>query len=242
VKQERLGTLGPLILAAMCLSFAAGSAPAQAKSSSGKLAGVVHDTVGTPQMGATVEVLPEAGGKTIPLGLLTNTLGVFQGERLAPGFYTVRVTLAGFLPTIQQHVRISAHLTTVVRIEMESMFASLDQLRRQPASVSVESDDWKWVLRSASATRPVLQWMDDGTDTTNLAFDVRAMQPRAKLEFTDGARVLALRRISPLRRPLRLPTIRNWAVPAGCCLPGRPIMRAKLPAVGSPQCGCPQAP
>jgi hypothetical protein len=188
VKQERLGILGPLILAAMCLSFAAGSAPAQAKSSSGKLAGVVHDTVGTPQMGATVEVLPEAGGKTIPLGLLTNTLGVFQGERLAPGFYTVRVTLAGFLPTIQQHVRISAHLTTVVRIEMESMFASLDQLRRQPASVSVESDDWKWVLRSASATRPVLQWMDDGTDTTNLAFDVRAMQPRAKLEFTDGAR------------------------------------------------------
>ena len=188
MKQERISILGALILAAVCLSLAAGGAAAQARSALGKLAGVVHDTVGTPQMGATVEVVPEAGGKTIPLGLLTDTLGVFQGERLAPGLYTVRVTLAGFLPTIQQHIRISAHLTTVVRIEMESMLASLDQLRRQPASVSVESDDWKWVLRSAGATRPVLQWMDDGAVGTNVAFDVRALEPRARLEFTDGAR------------------------------------------------------
>ncbi len=189
MKQERLRIFGALILAASCLSFAAGAAFPQVKPSSGKLAGVVHDTVGTPQMGATVEVVPEAGGKTIPVGLLTNTMGVFRGDHLAPGLYTVRVTLAGFLPTIQQHVRISAHLTTVVRIELESMFASLDQLRRQPSSVSVENDDWKWVLRSASATRPVLQWVDDGTTTaTNVAFDVKGAHPRARLEFTDGAR------------------------------------------------------
>jgi len=82
----------------------------------------------------------------------------FSRESIAPGLYTLRVTLAGFLPTIQQHVRISAHVTTVVRVELESMFASLDQLRRQPSTASVESDDWKWVLRSASITRPVLQW------------------------------------------------------------------------------------
>src|ERR1700688_642233 len=188
VKQERLCIFGALILAT-CLSFAAGNAVAQAKPGSGKLAGVVHDTVGTPQMGATVEVVPESGGRAISVGLLTNTLGVFQGDRIAPGLYTVRVTLAGFLPTIQQHVRISAHLTTVVRIELESMFASLDQLRRQPSAVTVENDDWKWVLRSASATRPVLEWMDDGASTaTPLAFDVNGIQPRARLEFTDGAR------------------------------------------------------
>lgn len=188
MKQERLRIFGALILAASCLSFAPSAAFAQARSGSGKLAGVVHDTVGTPQMGATVEVVPEAG-KTIPVGFLTDTMGVFRGDRLAPGLYTVRVTLAGFLPTVQQHVRISAHLTTVVRIELESMFASLDQLRRQPSSVSVENDDWKWVLRSASATRPVLQWVDDGSTTaTNIGFDVKGAHPRARLEFTDGAR------------------------------------------------------
>src|ERR1700730_6307687 len=141
-------------------------------------------------MGATVEIVPEIAAKAATsLGRPTNTQGIFHDERLTPGLYTVRVTLAGFLPTIQQHVRISAHLTTVLRIELESMFASLDQLRRQPSAVTVENDDWKWVLRSASATRPVLEWMDDGAITaTNLAFDVNGIQPRARLEFTDGAR------------------------------------------------------
>jgi hypothetical protein len=123
------------------------------------------------------------------MGLLTNTEGVFRGDHLNPGLYTVRVTLAGFLPTIQQHVRISSHLTTVVRVELESMFASLDQLRHQPSATNVESDDWKWVLRSASITRPVLQWSHDGSTTaTNVSFEAKAIRPKARLEFTDGAR------------------------------------------------------
>jgi len=140
-------------------------------------------------MGATVEIVPEAAIKAVSLGLLTNMQGIFQGERIAPGLYTVRVTLAGFLPTVQQHVRISAHLTTVVRVELESMFASLDQLRRQPSTANVESDDWKWVLRSASITRPVLQWADDGSSiATNASYDAKTVRPHARLDFTDGAR------------------------------------------------------
>jgi len=39
------------------------------------------------------------------------------------------LTLAGFLPTLEKHIRINANLTTVVRIRLESMFASLEQLR-----------------------------------------------------------------------------------------------------------------
>jgi hypothetical protein len=140
-------------------------------------------------MGATVEIVPEAAIKAVSLGLLTNMQGIFQGERIAPGLYTVRVTLAGFLPTVQQHVRISAHVTTVVRVELESMFASLDQFRRQPSTANVESDDWKWVLRSASITRPILQWANDGSSTaTNTSYDAKTVRPRARLDFTDGAR------------------------------------------------------
>jgi hypothetical protein len=164
-------------------------AAAQAKLVSGKLAGVVRDTAGTPQMGASVEVISETTGTLSALDLLTNTQGVFRGERLAPGFYTVRVTLAGFLPTLEKHVRITANLTTVVRIQMESMFTSLEQLRRQPSAATVETDDWKWVLRSASAARPVLQWIDrDAADATKGSIDSRGAQPRMQLEFTDGAR------------------------------------------------------
>jgi len=188
VKRERLRIFGAMVLTAMCLPLVANTSTAQTRPASGKLTGVVRDATGTPQMGATVEVVPEIAGAAARLGFLTNTQGIFRGDRVAPGLYTVRVTLAGFLPTLQQHVRISSHLTTVVRVELESMFASLDQLRRQPAAVPVENDDWKWVLRSASVTRPVLEWTDDDDNPVAANTDVQDLRPRARLDFTDGAR------------------------------------------------------
>ena len=136
MKQTRLRILGSWVLAGMCLCVVAASpADAQVKSAAGKIAGVVNDTSGIPQLGATVELVPEVSA-TAPLDFLTNTQGVFRGDKLVPGLYTIRVTLAGFLPTLEQHVRVSSNVTTVVRIELESMFASLDQLRRMPANSS----------------------------------------------------------------------------------------------------------
>ena len=186
---------GALLLAAVgMMSLAANPAGAQTrtgvKTGPGKLAGVVLDASGTPQMGASVELLAEASANSTGRDFLTNTQGVFRGEKLSPGLYTVRVTLAGFLPTLEKHIRIVPNVTTVVRVELESMFASLDQLRRQPVSIPVEGDDWKWVLRSASATRPVLEWMGDGQIVSvDASMDRgRPRMPRARLEFTDGAR------------------------------------------------------
>ncbi len=191
MNQRRLRILGALVLAGMCLSIGVVPSRAQVKAASGKLAGVVNDTLGVPQMGATVQLISESAGALAAIDFLTNTQGVFRGEKVTPGLYTVRVTLAGFLPTLEQHVRINPHVTTVVRVQLESMFASLDQLRRAPSAASVESDDWKWVLRSASATRPVLQWVDDDDSaevTSNAALDKQVLRPRARMEFTDGAR------------------------------------------------------
>jgi hypothetical protein len=192
VKERRLRILGALVVVGACLSICVTTSQAQIKSASGKLAGVVNDTLGIPQLGATVELISESAGARSAVDFLTNTQGIFRGERVAPGLYSVRVTLAGFLPTLEQHVRINAHVTTVVRVQLESMFASLDQLRRAPSSATVESDDWKWVLRSASVTRPVLQWMDDDSDGSEVAsssnLDKQVLRPRARLEFTDGAR------------------------------------------------------
>ena len=190
MKQERLRILGALVLTVMVSSFAANPAAAQAKPVPGKLAGVVRDAAGTPQMGASVELISEAVGLAATRGFLTNTQGMFRGDKLAPGFYTVRVTLAGFLPTLEKHIRVTSNLTTVVRIELESMFASLDQLRRMPSTTTAEGDDWKWVLRSASAMRPVLEWVDQGTlsISTVSTESGRPRAPRMRMEFTDGAR------------------------------------------------------
>jgi hypothetical protein len=174
----------------MVSSFAANPAAAQAKPVPGTLAGAVRDTAGTPQMGASVELISEAVGVAATRGFLTNTQGMFRGDKLAPGFYTVRVTLAGFLPTLEKHIRVTSNLTTLVRIELESMFASLDQLRRMPSTTTAEGDDWKWVLRSASAMRPVLEWVDQDTlsISTVSTESGRPRAPRMRMEFTDGAR------------------------------------------------------
>jgi len=192
VSKGQVRVMGALVLAAAFSLLGANPAAAQLRSVQGILSGVVRDTAGTPQMGASVEVIPEsaAGASASGIGFFTNTQGVFRGERLAPGFYTIRVTLAGFLPTLEKHVRVTANLTTLVRIQLESMFASLEQLRRAPSSAATETDDWKWVLRSASSARPVLQWVDPdplGTVTTD-SETVPAEPSRGRLEFTDGAR------------------------------------------------------
>ncbi len=187
MQQGPLRLLGTLVMIAASASMGTPAAMAQGKLASGKLAGVVRDLSGTPQMGASVEVFAEAPGVTSSLDYLTNTLGIFRGEKLAPGLYTIRVTLAGFLPTLQQHVRINPNLTTMVRIEMESMFASLEQLRRQPNSSKSDADDWKWVLRSAPGTRPVLQWDENAALSANEAHG-SGPSPKVLLEFMDGAR------------------------------------------------------
>ena len=189
MKQGRLRTLGALVLTAAVLPFVAKPAAAQAKPLLGKLAGVVRDTAGTPQMGASVELTPETVGVLASHSLFTNTRGIFQGDKLAPGLYTINVTLAGFLPTVEKHVRVSPNLTTVVRVELESLYASLDQLRRIPSNNSSNPDDWKWVLRSAASVRPVLEWLDDGTSgLSTLSAETRPPNvPRVRMEFTNGA-------------------------------------------------------
>lgn len=190
IGQVRVG--GALVLVVVAVLSSSVPARAQLKTPSGILSGVVYDASGIAQMGANVQVFPEAAIlKAAPaLSLFTNTRGVFRGEKLAPGLYAVRVTLAGFLPSFEQHVRISANLTTLVRVQLESMFATLEQLRRAPSSSPSEADDWKWVLRSAASVRPVLEWTDpDPLSAMDVdAQDASPAQPRGRFEFTDGAR------------------------------------------------------
>jgi hypothetical protein len=191
VSRGQVRVWGALVLAAAFSSLGATSALAQLKLAQGSLSGVVRDAAGIPQLGASVEVISEAELSAIPANLLTNTQGIFRGEKLSPGLYTVRVTLAGFLPTLEKHIRVSANVTTLVRIQLESMFASLEQLRRAPSTAASEADDWKWVLRSATAVRPVLEWVEQDP-LSAVAVDEDSVPKetvRGRVEFTDGARM-----------------------------------------------------
>jgi hypothetical protein len=163
---------------------------ATAKPGYGTISGIVLDPSGTPQMGATVWLISEdAGGRTISQ-LLSNQHGAFFMDPLKPGKYSLRVSLPGFLPALEQHVSVIANLTTLLRVQVDSIFSSLDTLRRQ-SDAPAEPDDWKWVLRSSAATRTILQWRD--ADVVDLARNVpvadspRAPRPRGLVQLTSGA-------------------------------------------------------
>ena len=136
-------------------------------------------------MGASVWLTPEfAGGRAIEL--LTDENGIFVDQRLRPGLYSVKVTLAGFMPSFQNHISVGADVNTSLHIELDSIFASLDQLRKKSAK-PVEPDDWKWVLRTASSSRPVLQ-LRDGTVVIASSSDVeKDSEPRVSVEMNNGS-------------------------------------------------------
>jgi len=141
-------------LLGLCLLSLAPSARA------GKISGVVVDPSGTPQMGATVLISSEQLLPVKPIQLLTNDHGRFSASTIPDGLYSIQVTLAGFIPAIEQHVLISEHEATRLEIVLGTLFSSFEKLRRQPDQSS-GADDWTWVVRSASADRSVLRWQED---------------------------------------------------------------------------------
>src|SRR5205807_3859239 len=151
----------------------------------GKLTGIVADTTRNPQKGATGWLTPEsAGGRAIEL--LTDENGIFVSQRLRPGLYSVKVILAGFMPSIQYHVSVGANVNTSLHVELDSIFASLDQLRRKSPKPA-EPDDWRWVLRTSSSSRPVLQLRDGTVVIANNSDVGNDDQPRIGVELNNGS-------------------------------------------------------
>ena len=175
---------GALLLLLTALPACAGAAGL------GSISGLVVDPAGTPQMGATVLISGEALITAAPEELLTNVSGRFVSDTLRPGLYTIRVTLAGFLPAIQQHIMVTGDRTTLLQIAVGSLLSSFEGLRKQPKQ-TVASDEWAWVLRSTTGTRTILRFDDSGVvmvDYPPGREAAMADQPRGELELTDGAR------------------------------------------------------
>jgi hypothetical protein len=142
---------------ACCLWLSASAL--NASPNSGKISGVVLDPSGTAQMGATVLISSEQLFDASQIELLTNDHGHFSTSSLPAGRYTVKVTLAGFLPAMEQNIKVSDQRTTLLQVMLGSVFSSFGKLRQQP-NQQVGKDDWSWVLRTSAATRSVMQYQD----------------------------------------------------------------------------------
>jgi hypothetical protein len=163
-----------------------------AAQSAGRIAGSVVDASGTPQMGATVSIEPEEVAGSLDARVFTDARGRFLSVPLAAGLYSVNVTLAGFLPSLEQHVNVDQLRTTVLRVRMGTAFASLERSGARtangpPSQRSDDADDWTWVLRGATVSRPILRWSDDEVEGGEESSSGRnSQQPRAELAVSAG--------------------------------------------------------
>jgi hypothetical protein len=163
--------------------------PLAAAPNSGKISGIVMDPKGTPQMCATVSISAENLMSSLSTELLTNDRGRFSTSTLAPGMYSIKVTLAGFLPAIQQHIQVSDQQTTLLEIVLGSVLSSFEKLRKQPTE-QLSSDEWIWVLRSSSATRSILRWQDGDVIVEGIPTQGEVAQTQAihgRFDLTSGS-------------------------------------------------------
>jgi hypothetical protein len=159
-------TVASLVLGLACLSVPSTSRAAAPVKLSGALTGVVSDSLGVPQMGATV-LLFNRQDRAISK-MQTDDRGEFKFAGLFPEFYSIRISLATFLPAFKRDILVQPGMRSVLHVSLSTLLSTI-QLSYPTAleSGSVMSDDWKWVLRSSSATRPVLRFIERQIDPSS---------------------------------------------------------------------------
>jgi hypothetical protein len=127
---------------------------------SGNLGGIVADTEGRPQMGAAV-ILFNHQAKLVQR-VLTDDRGTFGFGSLPPDSYSVRVTLNRFLPAFRDHIYIQPGTDRFLGVSLSSLFSSIQLMPVSSIPAALMSDDWKWALRTSSASRPVTRILPIG--------------------------------------------------------------------------------
>jgi hypothetical protein len=134
---------------------------ADAAKLSGSIAGFVRDSSGIPQMGATV-LLFNRYERLMQRGL-TNERGLFGFDSLSPDLYSVRVSLASFVPAMKQKISVQPGMQSLLYVDMASVLSSIELVYAAPGQGALMSDDWKWTLKASTATRPVLRFLPDSS-------------------------------------------------------------------------------
>ncbi len=150
------GRLPIWVLVLTGIVWCAPAAPASsAPRSHGQIEGRVTGLTGVPQMGATVLLLDRYD--RLLQKVLTDDKGHFSFQSLVPDVYSVRVTLASFLPALRRGIAVQPGMRSFLAINLTSVFSSVELFYPVSGESTFMSEDWKWVLRSSPATRPVLR-------------------------------------------------------------------------------------
>ncbi len=174
-------TVASLVLAgAVCFAGAGFASAATPLRVAGAITGFVTDAAGVPQMGAAV-VLFNRQERQFERAL-TDERGAFRFLGLTPDLYSVKVTLAAFVPAMKKGILVQPGMASVLNVNLNTLFSSIQFAYPPIENGSLMSDEWKWVLRSASPTRPVLRFSGD----TAVLTDVKTKRRTAVFSDTRG--------------------------------------------------------
>ena len=159
LKTKTHKALNFLVVGMSCLAAPRVSLAATPLKVSGAITGVVRNSVGVPQMGAAVQLYNRQErnvGK-----VLSDSNGQFRFLSLIPDVYSIKVSLAAFFPALKKDIVVQPGMQSVLAVNLNSLFSTI-QLSYPPIeNGSLITDDWKWVLRTANSTRPVMRFAGD---------------------------------------------------------------------------------
>jgi hypothetical protein len=146
----------------------------------GRLAGIVSDDHGNPLMGATVMIVGPLLTATAGTGdqverVITDAKGKFSVGNLIPGWYSLQIVSPTRIPARKNGVKVEAGQTSTLKFVLADAFAPL-RFQVPDKGTTPLGDDWKWVLRTSAATRPILRYHHDTPATTDPSSPVPADQ------------------------------------------------------------------
>ena len=127
----------------------------------GGIAGEVKNAAGVAQMGAAVTLYNRYDRSLRQV--MTDTKGVFNFPSLMPDLYSIRVSLSSFVPAFKRNISVQPGTQSMLTINLAGMLSSVELVSATPTQGTFMAPDYKWVLRSAQTTRPVLRFLDEQT-------------------------------------------------------------------------------
>ena len=150
----------------------------------GSIMGEVKSVTGVVEMGA--KVLLYDRHDQLVRQVLTNEQGRFGFAALAPDVYSIRVTLASFVPALRRNISVAAGTDSLLQINLSGIFSTVDILS-SASHGTLMGDDWKWVLRASPSTRPILRFLPASSqDSSSRPFSDMFSQTEGMVKVSAG--------------------------------------------------------